>query len=237
MHPTPPMNLDLKKFTRSIALTAVVMLTGACAVNEIRPVRNASSAADEGTRLVAFSVANSDTLPVRYLQLLVSDGERKAQTAQAIYVNHSRGERLYLFSVPEQGFRFGRIRFDFLGSWWETELPGPEISVAPGQVTYLGQLHPYSIRLQRYANSEHKYPDSVNIRFRDAGDRDLPRLFGEFRLSANIPVTEAIPAAWSDSEFTRLRYLPIPGHSDEMFDRIGGSGPVGPVIPLGRTNP
>ena len=125
--------------------------------------------------------------------------------------------------------RFGALRFYAKESWWETNVLGPEASVALPGVTYLGRIQAHSVQMSRYDDTGESFPAGVNVLLEDFGDEDIPDLYTRFQLPDTVPVSKAIPASWSQAEFVHLIYRPIPGRQKEFEAWV--QGPVGPDLP------
>lgn len=214
-------------------LALLVFLAAGCASPQIKPVRNASATLGEGKALVAFSVATAEPFAIGRIELRVSGNRQEPITAAQVPVDWNGGDaRLFLFEVPAGLAQFGQVRFVFLGEWWETREPGPAAAARPGSLTYLGRVQPYSIQIGRYVDTGRGYPAAVKIRVVDAREDDLSRLANDFALPAALPVTGAVPDAWGDTEFSELRYRPIPGRERVSYlDYWMSTRPLGPPPP------
>lgn len=216
-------------------LVFVAMLGAGCATSPIERVKSVEAGVDERSALVAFSVVNAPAFAINRLELVAASGSQDSARAKQVPVDWKGVEaQVFVYRVPANGAQFGPVRFVFQGEWWETRDPGPEFTVVPGQLTYLGRLQPYSIQVDRYVDSGRGYPAAVRIRVLDARDDDLARLVNENVLSPDMPVVGAIPDSWGGAEFVELDYRPIPGRLDRntFWDMYGrGPVPAGPELP------
>lgn len=216
-------------------LVFVAMLGAGCAAGPIERVKSTAAEMDGHSALVAFSVVNAPAFAINRLELLeAGDAQGQANGEQVPVDWKSSGEQVFLYRVSASRVRFGPVRFVFQGEWWETRDPGPVFPVAPGRLTYLGRLQPYSIQVDRYVDSGRGYPAAVRILVLDARDDDLAHLVSQNGLSPDMPVVEAIPESWSGAEFAELDYRPIPGRLDRntFWDMYGrGPLPAGPELP------
>ena len=170
-------------------LVFVAMLGAGCATSPIERVKSVEAGVHERSALVAFSVVNAPAFAINRLELVAAGGSQGSARAKQVPVDWKSAEaQVFVYRVPANGAQFDPVRFVFQGEWWETRDPGPEFTVVPGQLTYLGRLQPYSIQVDRYVDSGRGYPAAVRIRVLDARQHDLAWLVGENALSPDMPV-------------------------------------------------
>lgn len=225
-----------QRFPRKTILAVLGgLLLAACSTGPVKSVRDASVPAADGRALVAFSVAHSDGLRLRKLELVLPQGSGQVK---AVDITVEPGE-LYLFSVPADTGRFGRIRLLVEDAWWESGEPGPEFTPRAGALTYLGRIGVEAVRLSAPSDTGKRLLRAVLMGAADASDEDLARLVRDRSLPPDYPVETALAGAWGESGFVAMHYRPIPGrdHRYENLDDWGfGSGPVGPELPTGGSS-
>lgn len=213
--------------TRILFTCALLMI--ACSSQQIRPVRDASDLSVEDVRLIAFSVVRSEQLPLRGLEMVVLGDSRGEEVITRVeFAADAEAPVLGLYRLPAGTVRFGKLRFYAQEAWWETSIPGPEITAAENGLTYLGRIQLQSVQIKRYADSARKYPAAAQITVSDFAEEDLPRIFHQFRLVNTAPVMKSIAGPWGDSGHVQLAFRPIPGRDRSYDEWI--TGPVGPGV-------
>lgn len=217
------MNTNCLKY--SAFFTLAVLLVAACTQSQVRPVSGASGLTGEEFALVAFSADSIEPLALRSVEIVTfSDGNRPGK-AGVVSIHPDQGTgQLFLYEFLVEVARFGVARFEYEEDWWETVGQGPEFSVEPGTLTYLGRIQLPFVQVGTYADSGREYPASARIVMTDASEDDLRRLAVRFPSTAGMPLKKAIPGMWGDSENARLRYAPqrrrTPGPDRESPDPL-----------------
>lgn len=203
------MKLDASCLKYSAFFTVAVLVNAACAPSQVRPVSAASGLAGDEFALVAFSADSIEPLAFRSLEIVTfSDSNRPGKASEvSIHPDNGTGQ-LFLYEFSVEVARFGVAGFEYEAERWESVGQGPEFSVEPGTLTYLGRIQMPLVQIGTYADSGREYPASARIVMTDASEEDLQRLVVHFPSTANMPLNKAIPETWGDSESVTLRYVP-----------------------------
>lgn len=223
------------------AIILASILAAACTAKTSLRVEDAAKFSRADSALVAFSVTSIEPFVLRQLSLVEPSGDELASPVGNVAVTpEDRAEQLLLIRVPTEGARFGPLRFQMDGDWWETVEEGPPIVVEPGSLTYLGRIEAYSVLMRRYADSGRLYPAFVKLRISDESETDLPQMATRYAVPSTMPLLSRVPGNWAEPELVELRYVPKP-RADRRRDQVGrifgGMGPVGPELtPRRRKN-
>lgn len=202
--------MNLKDFKHLLVFTLAVMVVTGCASSQVRPISDSSDLSGEEFALVAFSADSVQPLALRGLEIVTfTDSNRPKKAGEVTIFPELERAQLFLFEFSVETARLGVAKFEFESELWESIDQGPEFSVEPGSLTYLGRIQMPAVQLGAYADSGRNYPASARIVMIDASEDDLRRLAIHFPSTANMPLKKAIPLTWSDAEKISLRYAPV----------------------------
>jgi len=193
-----------------LAFILAVLVNTGCTPSQVRQVSITPGLSGDEFALVAFSIDSTQPVAFRSLEIMTFSSGNRPRRAGEVSIHPINGTgQLFFYEFSVETARFGVARFEYEGDFWESVDPGPEFSVKPGTLTYLGRIQLPLVQLGTFADSGRDFPASARIVMTDASEDDLQRLRAHFPSTRNMPLNKAIPVTWADSEKVSLRYAPI----------------------------
>lgn len=184
------------------ATLILLFLLGGCSTTGGVVVPDGQAAVTTGKAVIAFSVQVTDG--TRYDNCSVFVG-RSAATAQwfAWPVN---GDNVAMIALEVEPGKYGFHRFGCMYRAYQmsTGVPGPQMTVAAGDVRYLGRLTISDTAIGSAAGYS-RMPTSVSLSFDDQRLEDFDALGRKWPLFRNKEPVVAIPPSWGGDSRYQLR--------------------------------
>ncbi len=205
---------EVKKLLIRFMIFLLATLAG-CSQSPIKPVETAPLNRAKNTALIAFSVKSNEPFALRKIELMAAGPADGSKPTRIVDVNSdASGASLFLFETPVTGLQFGALQFKSGMRWWQTRSLGPTVTGNSKSITYIGRIQLHSVRVGQYAQSEKTYPSDVKIEVADASAEDLPNLYRQYKIPADLPVQVDVPEKWNDRLFINLKLIDEPNDHD-----------------------
>ena len=187
---------------RKVFLIPCTFLLFACANTGGDLVRPDQASISPGRAVIAFSAEIADGTSYQQCSIFLG---RSPSTAKWYSWNVAENP-IALFALevdaPEYGFhRFGCV---YQGLSLSTSIPGPELQLNAGAITYLGRLTVQETELGTAAGYS-RMPSAVTLQFEDHSDADLESLRSGLALFAGAEISTNVLRSWSRSEMIAFR--------------------------------
>ena len=179
-----------------------IIVLGGCGTTGGQLIPDGQAAATGGKAIIAFSVQVTDGTRFDNCSVFVG---RSAATAQW-FAWPIQGDDVGIVALEVEPGDYGFHRFGcmYRSLQLSTGVAGPQLTVAAGDIRYLGRLTVSETTMGTAAGYS-RMPTSVRLTFEDQRIEDLDALGRKWPLfKSQIPVV-AIPSGWSDAMRYQLR--------------------------------
>lgn len=184
-------------------LIAALVMTG-CA--PVTAVKQDAQAIDPDTAVVAFSVRTSALTEFDELltpsRVLFSGADTRTMVGSRLDADES-GVAYVLYEIPESGMVFNELILG-IRPGFKTTLPGPEIPLTRGEITYLGRLEVQDFRFDLSEDSTTYTPTHVKLAFTDKSADDMAAFTSRYAMFSAQSTRQDILKTWSNFEFVPL---------------------------------
>ena len=199
-----------RRFAGQAGCAAVLIgaiLAGGCA--PATAVKTDTQAIDPNTALVAFSVRTSALTEydekLTPSRILFSGTDTRDGIGTSLDADES-GVAYVIYKIPESGIVFDELILG-IRPGFKTTMPGPEIPLTRGEITYLGRLEVKDFKFELSEDNTTYTPTHVKLVFSDRSADDLAAFESRYAVFSRAATRQDVLSAWSNYEFVPLTRL------------------------------
>ena len=184
-------------------LGAMILVSG-CA--PVAAVKTDAQEVNPNTAVVAFSVRTSALTQFDEMltpsRVLFSGTDSRVMVGSRLETDES-GVAYVLYEIPESGVVFNELIFG-IRPGFKTTMPGPEIPLTRGEITYLGRLEVQDFKFELSEDSTTYTPTHVKLAFTDKSADDMAAFTSRYAMFSAQNTRQDILKSWSNFEFVPL---------------------------------